>query len=97
MLLIEYKEDVEHGRTAKHAIPRTILHVLIKKEPDFYVKQYEGYTNKDGNVIVPVNSHFYPSWGHLIASLTYFEQETGWVITDEPIADYLPPERKTAP
>jgi hypothetical protein len=64
----------------------------------FYAKQAEGYTNEDGIVIVQAETAFYPEWDMLVHSLeAYYAASRGWQLTDEPLEDYLPPERKMIP
>jgi hypothetical protein len=92
------KEAIDAGHTAKHRRWQSVLHWLVKKEMDFYAKEAEGYTNNDGVVIVRAATAFYPTWERLVSSLeAYYANSHAWRLTDEPLEDYLSPERHTAP
>lgn len=98
MLLSELQAAVDVGKTAKHRRWRSILHWRVKRELGFYAKQAEGYANADGFVVVRAETAFYPTWGALIDSLSgYYANSKEWFLSDEPLEDYLPPERKEAP
>lgn len=96
--LNELKAAVDAGKTARLRRWRSILHWFVGKnridDLEFYLKQAEGYTNPDGIVIVQAETAFYPTWSALVDSLGYDAESSGWQLTDEPLADYLPPERK---
>jgi hypothetical protein len=94
MLLTELKAAIDAGRTAKHQIWRSILHVLIRKELGFYAVQTEGYINEDGVIIVPVVTVFYPTWEMLLDSFRGCYVDAQWWTCDDKLADYLPPERE---
>jgi hypothetical protein len=98
MLLSELKNAVDDGKTAKHLRWRSILHWFVKKELGFYAKQAEGYVNGDGFVVVRSETAFYPTWEMLVGSFEkYYAESSSWRITDDPLEDYLPPERKMMP
>lgn len=91
--LKDLQPQIDAGRTAKHLIWRSILHILVRKELGFYAVQTESYTNPDGVIVVPVNTVFYPTWNMLLDSFKESYKDAEWWLCDEPFADYLPPKR----
>jgi hypothetical protein len=94
----ELKNAVDDGKTAKHQRYRSILHWLIKKERGFYAKQAEGYMNEAGFQVVRAETAFYPTWDMLVESFeSRYAKSSAWMVTNDKLEPYLPPERKTAP